>query len=195
VTGYDRLPPGRAGVVRVWSTGVYFDNGDTSRSNELTIDLLLTMRPMARMEGDIVINRRVEEVAVGQAGKNTLRTRIRANHIAGRIRGSTFRLTLASVLAGQLGLSVAGAKTLLPEAEREVSGWIRRTRPSWCALPNAGALADLETALARALDPPSTSTECGRPQLRRRLAALRRSLEAKCAQAVAGANIPLSDRG
>lgn len=40
----------------------------------------------------------------GATGNNTLRSRVRGSHIRGRIRGSTFRFTLASLLRGRLDL-------------------------------------------------------------------------------------------
>ena len=48
----------------------------------------------------------------GTVGRATLRTRITRQHIHGRIRGSTFRLTLAAILADQFGLDSVAAKNI-----------------------------------------------------------------------------------
>ena len=48
----------------------------------------------------------------GATGKNTLRKRVGGNHIRGRVRGSTFRFTLAAILLDALSLDVTeGAHT------------------------------------------------------------------------------------
>jgi hypothetical protein len=89
----------------------------------------------------------------GRSGKNTLRKRIRAHHIGGRVRGSTFRLTLAAVLRSSLGLGVLGPTLLAPEAEADLSRWIKRhLAVAVHRFPDPDPLADLE----RRVSPAST---------------------------------------
>ncbi len=64
-------------------------------------------------------------IYAGQAGAGrstaTLRSRIRGNHIGGSITGSTFRLTLASLLAPDLGLEDEGGRRLAAEGESRLT--------------------------------------------------------------------------
>lgn len=60
----------------------------------------------------------------GKAGKATLASRIGANHLRGRIRGSTFRLTLAACLAEPVGLVRPAPQQLSTDSERQLSAWM-----------------------------------------------------------------------
>ena len=55
----------------------------------------------------------------------TLRRRLGGNHLSGRIRGSTFRLTLAAILAGPERLTTAGPGQLDRDSEQRLSQWMR----------------------------------------------------------------------
>src|SRR4051794_8088654 len=48
----------------------------------------------------------------GKRGSGALRSRIGSQHVRGRIRGSTFRLTVGAALAQTLGLETTGPKKL-----------------------------------------------------------------------------------
>ncbi len=63
----------------------------------------------------------------GRAGGATLRSRISSQHLGGNIRGSTFRLTLASVLADELGLQLMGPKNIGADGEAGLSQWMRES--------------------------------------------------------------------
>src|SRR5262249_48067543 len=60
----------------------------------------------------------------GRLGRATLASRIGGNHLHGRIRGSTFRLTLAAALADPLGL-VSESRNLDSASEQRLSAWMR----------------------------------------------------------------------
>jgi hypothetical protein len=118
----------------------------------------------------------------GRTGKSTLRLRIGRNHLRGRIRGSTFRLTLASLLVGELSLVPAGPKRLDEASERALSNWIaRHLSVAVYPFPNADALADLEQQVLSQLDPPLNLDGMPLTSVRARLAELRAALLRLCA--------------
>jgi hypothetical protein len=61
----------------------------------------------------------------GKVGKETLGNRIGRGHLGGRIKGSTFRLTLAAVLARSLELTAVGPTSLQRDAEGRLTDWMR----------------------------------------------------------------------
>jgi hypothetical protein len=91
----------------------------------------------------------------GTAGKATLASRIGANHLRGNIRGSTFRLTLASCLIGTLALVPTGRRRLDSPSERRLSAWIRdHLEIAVLPLGDRDRLGDLEHRVLLELDPP-----------------------------------------
>lgn len=110
----------------------------------------------------------------GKSGSATLGSRIGSNHLGGRIRSSTFRLTLAASLRDSLELEVEGPKKLAPDSEVRLSEWIR-THLSVAVHPfrDADALEDLESKVLQILNPPLNLA--GRPtsETRRKLYELR----------------------
>lgn len=114
----------------------------------------------------------------GRAGGATLRSRL-SQHLRGRIEGSTFRLTLASVLRAELGLVVVGKRRLSPEGEAALTDWIaQHLMVATHAFPDPNPLADLEHQVLDRLDPPLNLD--GRPasNVRARLRRLRAELSA-----------------
>jgi hypothetical protein len=111
----------------------------------------------------------------GKAGSMTLAKRIGSNHLAGRIAGSTFRLTLASILGDQLELVKIDARHLDHPSEQRLTDWMR-THLEVAVHPFAtpDSLVDLERLVLSELDPPLNLD--GRPTstVRTRLASLRR---------------------
>jgi hypothetical protein len=98
----------------------------------------------------------------GKVGTRSLGERIKSDHLGGRVRGSTFRLTLAAALLRSLDLTVEGRKKLAPESEARLSEWIRRhLEVAVHPFPDRGALADLESRVLATLDPPLNLS--GRP--------------------------------
>jgi len=91
----------------------------------------------------------------GKRGSATLRSRLVSQHWNGRIRGSTFRLTLAAILADQLGLEHVGPKKLASESESELSAWVRdHLSVSYHGFEHRDGLASLEDQVLAELDPP-----------------------------------------
>lgn len=112
----------------------------------------------------------------GITGKNTLQKRIGGSHIRGRIRGSTFRLTLASVLRDQLGLIAIGPKLLASRSETALTAWIRQHLSVAVHPFPADPLADLEHRVLAHLDPPLNLDGMQSTPVRSRLAELRQVL-------------------
>ena len=113
----------------------------------------------------------------GNTGQATLRSRIGSQHMRGRIRSSTFRLTLAAALIESLELRLAGPSRLDPGSEDALSGWISaHLEVAVHPFHDADALGALEDLVLGKLDPPLNLH--GRPPtpLRTKLGALRRIL-------------------
>jgi len=91
----------------------------------------------------------------GTPSTATLRSRIESQHVGGNVYGSTFRLTLASILRPALGLVAAGRKKLADGGEERLSDWIRdHLIVAVHPYPNRDALEDLEHRVLGHLDPP-----------------------------------------
>lgn len=120
----------------------------------------------------------------GKVGSATLRSRIGSNHIGGRIRSSTFRLTLAASLRDTLKLQLDGPKRLSKDSEARLTEWIRsHLSLAVFPFPNADALEDLENKVLSVLDPPLNLA--GRPKVlvRAKLTTLRADLSRGVEQA------------
>ena len=115
----------------------------------------------------------------GTVGSATLRGRIGGNHLSGRIRGSTFRLTLAAVLGEPLELIIEGSKKLSRDSEASLSAWMAaHLEVAVHPFSDRARLADLESRVLAVLDPPLNLE--GRPQtaVRARLRTLRADVAA-----------------
>ena len=115
----------------------------------------------------------------GKAGAMTLDKRIGGNHLNGRIRGSTFRPTLAAILAGPERLTINEPGQLDRDSEQRVSEWMRtHLHVAVHPFSDRDALLDLEKDVLEELDPPLNLD--GRPAttVRVRLTYLRRQLVA-----------------
>jgi hypothetical protein len=113
----------------------------------------------------------------GKTGTMTLARRIGANHLRGQIRGSTFRLTLASVLRNPLGLVVVGPRRLDGASENRLSEWLRsHLRVAAHPFPAPDALADLEHRVLSVLDPPLNIDGMPSTPIRTALSSLRSTL-------------------
>jgi hypothetical protein len=116
----------------------------------------------------------------GKTGKATLRTRIGNNHLKGRIRGSTFRLTLGAALQRRLELQSIGTNTMAADSEHRLSRWIAdHLDVAVFPFQDADALANLEHRVLRVLDPPLNLDGMDITPLRAALRALRASLAAR----------------
>ena len=104
----------------------------------------------------------------------TLATRIGGNHLGGRVRGSTFRLTLAAALRRSLRLTVEGPKRLAPASEKKLTEWMtEHLQVAVHPFDDRDPLGDLEDRVLDRLDPPLNLD--GRPpsSVRARLSRLR----------------------
>jgi hypothetical protein len=91
----------------------------------------------------------------GRASSDTLGERIARTHLSGRVRSSTVRLTLASILFVQLDLVVQASALLQASAEQDLSDWMS-AHLSVALHPHddRDSLAGLEQAVVQRLDPP-----------------------------------------
>jgi hypothetical protein len=109
----------------------------------------------------------------GRASAATLRSRLGGNHIGGRIRNSTFRLTAAAVLLEEVEALIAGDRRIGAMGERIVSDWLAaHFRVTVVPFADRGRLAAIESQVLAALDPPLNIE--GMPATRLRLALGRR---------------------
>ena len=113
----------------------------------------------------------------GKRGKATLASRIGRNHLRGRIRGSTFRLTLAAALKRSLNLVPVATKVLDEPSEHRLTDWMHQhLRVAVYRFPDADALGDLEDRVLQVLDPPLNIKGLRSSKVRRSLTGLRREL-------------------
>jgi hypothetical protein len=90
----------------------------------------------------------------GRASGDALGARVGRVHLAGKVRGSALRLTLAAILLDQLHLVVQAAMLLVPSSEHELSAWMRAhllvaVHPH----DDRDSLLGLEQAVVQRLDP------------------------------------------
>lgn len=122
----------------------------------------------------------------GQAGAGlssaTLRSRVLNNHIRGNVTASTFRLTLAAILCGELGLTRGGGRALEGDGEQLLSRWMA-DHLSLAVAPVAdrGRLAILEAIVLAELDPPLNLQGMVPTPVRAAVARLRRQLTTRAA--------------
>ena len=91
----------------------------------------------------------------GRASDETLGARVGRTHLAGKVRSSALRLTLASILLDQLDLTVQAAMLLQASSEQALGEWMRAhllvaVHPH----DDRDSLAGLEQAVVQRLDPP-----------------------------------------
>jgi hypothetical protein len=129
-------------------------------------------------------------IYAGQAGatssrslkesRATLRSRIRSNHVGGRLTTSTFRETLTAVLRQPLDLRLAGPRRLEIGEEARVSGWIRmHLRVSLVAVDDRLGLCAVEHAVLDQIDPHLNLMGMRPTPVRAELTRLRKQLRAE----------------
>lgn len=123
-------------------------------------------------------------IYVGQAGAAsavahhpsaaTLRSRIGRNHLGGKVRSSTLRRTLASVLLAPLALELLGPRLLSAPSEARLTEWMR-THLSLAVhgVDSGEQLAELEKCVVRELQPPLNVEHMPACLLRERMRGLR----------------------
>ena len=113
----------------------------------------------------------------GRSNDDTLGRRIGEVHLGGRVRMSTFRWTLASILFDQLELRGQAAMLINAPSEQAVSEWMR-AHLSVALHPHddRDTLGGLEQALLERLDQPLHLTHLQPSHIRARVADLRRRI-------------------
>jgi hypothetical protein len=113
----------------------------------------------------------------GKTTDHTLGRRIGQMHLGGKVRMSTFRWTLASVLFEQLGVQVQAAMVTSPASEEALTEWMRE-HLSVAVHPHddRDTLAGLEHAVLERLDPPLNLRHMLPSPVRMRLTEMRRRI-------------------
>jgi GIY-YIG catalytic domain len=125
-------------------------------------------------------------IYAGQAGAGrshaTLGSRVRGNHLGSDISGSTFRLTLASALRGQLALEPIGSGHMNRDGEGRLTSWMREhLMVSVFAYPDRSGLEAFETVVLERLDPPLNIAKRPPTSVRMELTILRRAFSRRAA--------------
>ncbi len=113
----------------------------------------------------------------GKVGGNTLAKRIGAMHLGGKVRMSTFRWTLASILFERLNMQVRASMVITPSSEGALSEWMGQHL--WVAVhphDDRDSLDSLECRLLELFDPPLNLRHMQPTPLRERLSDLRRRI-------------------
>lgn len=150
--------------------GLYSWRVDTSGASDLSEGLSTSIKPDRIYAGQAGATRWPS----GKTGSATLGSRIGLNHFGGRIRSSTFRLTLACALRGSLELTTVGPKKLTAGSEERLTSWMREhLEVAVHGFAERSSLGDLESRVLEILDPPLNLQ--GRPEtpLRHSLGQLR----------------------
>ncbi len=113
----------------------------------------------------------------GKANDDTLGRRIGEVDLGGRVRMSTFRWSLASILFDQLEMQRQAAMLVTPSSERALTAWMR-ARLSVAVHPHddRDTLGGLERAVLERLDPPLNISRLQPSATRARLTELRRRI-------------------
>ncbi len=113
----------------------------------------------------------------GRAGDDTLGQRVGGMHLGGRVRMSTFRWTLASILFDQLEIQGQAAMLITSASEQALTEWMR-AHLSVAVHPHddRDTLGGLERAVLERLDPLLNLSQMRPTPLRERLMALRRRI-------------------
>ena len=113
----------------------------------------------------------------GKVGDNTLGKRIGQMHLGGRVRMSTFRWTLASVLFEQLDVQVQASMAIAVSSEEALTEWMRsHLSLAVHAHEDRDTLEDLERQVLEWLDPPFNLRHMQPTPTRARLTELRRQV-------------------
>jgi hypothetical protein len=155
------------------SPGMYSWWVDAQGASDLTIGLGHSVRPGRIYAGQTGATRWPS----GVTPKTTLRVRIGNNHLRGRIRSSTFRLTFAAALRSALELRPTGPKRLAIDDEGMLSDWIRaHLELAVHPFKHRDPLKDLEDRVLLELDPPLNLEGMNVTPLRATLSGLREEL-------------------
>lgn len=167
-------PDGFAGLPGLNHPGLYVWHVDAIGAEQLSAGL-----GHAVMPGRIYVGQAGARSSGGSSSSATLKSRIGGNHLNGNIGGSTFRLSLAAILADELGLEKTAAGKLGQASEAELSQWMRaHLAAAIFAIPDRSLIGSIEEAVVRRLDPPLNLRHCDPSPVRDRLTQLRTMLAA-----------------
>jgi hypothetical protein len=162
-----------AGVTCLDEPGLYSWVVDASGAADLTRGLGLEVAPGRIYAGQAGATRWPS----GKSGDNSLGKRIGQMHLGGRVRMSTFRWTLASVLFEQLEVQVQASMVIAVPCEEALTEWMR-SHLSVAVHPHddRDTLEDLERQVLEWLDPPLNLRHMRPTPGRLRLSELRRRI-------------------
>ena len=126
-------------------------------------------------------------IYAGQAGatfwpsrKNTdnkLGKRIGQMHLGGKVRGSTFRHTLAAILYEQLGVQVRASMRITPASEKALTAWMcEHLSVAVYSHEDRDTLSSLEHVMLQRLNPPLNLSHMSVTPVRARLSELRQRI-------------------
>lgn len=113
------------------------------------------------------------QTGAGTSGRN-LRARLVGNHLMGNTYGSTFRLSLASILMSHMELRPSGGRRMAKEDEPRLSAWMSaHLSVAAYPIPDRATVDRIETDVLVILDPPLNLSKLGPSPIRSRLTELR----------------------
>ncbi|MEX2376099.1 MAG: GIY-YIG nuclease family protein [Dehalococcoidia bacterium] len=122
--------------------------------------------------------------AGGETSTQTFLSRIRGKHMRGTTRTSTLRKTLTAILMADPAFASRYRNPRAVETKRAVSAWMaEHLRITTVPIPGVALVEAAEQAAIARFDPPLNLTHVGRSDIRNRLHALRKALQAAVAEA------------
>jgi len=113
----------------------------------------------------------------GKNTDNTLGKRIGQLHLGGKVRGSTFRHTLAAILYEQLGVQVRASMRITPASEKALTAWMYgHLSVAVYSHEDRDTLSSLEHVMLQRLNPPLNLSHMSATPVRARLSELRRRI-------------------
>lgn len=113
----------------------------------------------------------------GKKTDNTLGKRIGQLHLGGKVRGSTFRHTLAAILYEQLGVQVKAPMRITPASEKALTAWMcEHLSVAVYSHEDPDTLSSLEHVMLQRLNPPLNLSHMSATPVRARLSELRRRI-------------------
>jgi hypothetical protein len=162
-----------AGLTCLDRPGLYAWWVDEAGAADLSRGLGLTIAPGRIYAGEAGATKRPS----GKANDDTLGKRIGQTHLGGKVRMSTFRWTLASLLFTPLDVQVQTAMVITPSSEQALTEWMR-DHLSIAVHPHdvRDTLGGLMQAVLERLDPPHNLDELPLRPVRERVTELRRRI-------------------
>ena len=162
-----------AGLMCLDRPGLYAWWVDEEGAADLSRGLGLTLAPGRIYAGEAGATK----WPFGKANDSTLGKRVGQIHLGGKVRMSTFRWTLASLLFKQLDVQVQAAMVITPSSEQALTGWMRE-HLSIAVHPHddRDTLGGLMQAVLVRLDPPLNLGQMSLTPVREQITELRRRI-------------------